>query len=215
MKILKNIFVGFLVSFVGSIPLGYLNVIGYELYIQTGLKAVLYYLSGVIIIEAIVIFGTVVFADRLAKNKTLTKWISGFSVLFMLLLAYTFYISAGAEATAENKLSAYIQYPAFLIGIICSSLNFIQIPFWTGWNLYLVNAGYISIKKAGKYQYLAATMAGTFTGMLTLILLLDLLTDSSGFLSRYLMRYIIPLLFLGMGIYQLVQFYRKYYHRKS
>ena len=32
MQIIKNVFIGFLVSFIGSIPLGYLNVIGFKLY---------------------------------------------------------------------------------------------------------------------------------------------------------------------------------------
>jgi hypothetical protein len=38
MKAIKNIFIGFLVSFIGSIPLGYLNVIGFEIYSKLGVS---------------------------------------------------------------------------------------------------------------------------------------------------------------------------------
>jgi len=58
MQIIKNILVGFLVSFIGSIPLGYLNVVGYDVYRNTGLNATIHYLLGVILIEFFVIFGT-------------------------------------------------------------------------------------------------------------------------------------------------------------
>ena len=66
---LKNIVVGFLISFVGSIPLGYLNIIGYEIYIKKGLDSTIQYLFGVVIIEAIVIFSTLIFANILTQKK--------------------------------------------------------------------------------------------------------------------------------------------------
>ena len=37
MQNIKNIFIGFLVSFIGSIPLGYLNVVGYDVFKKFGL----------------------------------------------------------------------------------------------------------------------------------------------------------------------------------
>ena len=51
MQNIKNIFVGFLVSFIGSIPLGYLNVVGFDIYAQKGLISTVFYLLGVVIVE--------------------------------------------------------------------------------------------------------------------------------------------------------------------
>jgi hypothetical protein len=64
MQILKNIFVGFLVSFIGSIPLGYLNIVGYEVYKSFGLNETIFYLHGVISIEFFVIYFTLIFANK-------------------------------------------------------------------------------------------------------------------------------------------------------
>ncbi len=72
MQNLKNIAVGFLVSFLGSIPLGYLNVVGFQLYQKKGLTETVLYLLGVILIEAVVIYLTLIFANQLAQNKKLT-----------------------------------------------------------------------------------------------------------------------------------------------
>ena len=94
MQNLKNIFVGFIVSFIGSIPLGYLNIVGYEVYKSFGLNETIFYLLGVIIIEFIVIYLTLLFANKLNSNKKLIKFIEAFSIIFMFLLAYIFYSSA-------------------------------------------------------------------------------------------------------------------------
>ncbi|HCQ13823.1 hypothetical protein, partial [Flavobacterium sp.] len=173
MQKLKNIFVGFLISFIGSIPLGYLNVVGYEVYKKFGIEETVFYLFGVISIEFLVIYFTLLFANQLIGNKKLIKFIEAFSIIFMFLLAYIFYSSASKEAENQSVLEKYVDYSPFVVGLILSCLNFIQIPFWTSWNLYLLNGNYIEISKSRKYFYVLGTVLGTFCGMLVLILSLD------------------------------------------
>jgi threonine/homoserine/homoserine lactone efflux protein len=210
MQKLKNIFVGFLISFIGSIPLGYLNVVGFEVFKKFGLNATVLYLFGVICIEMFVIYFTLIFAKQLMENKKLIQYIEGFSVLFMFLLAYIFYSSATKQATETSVLEKYVEYSPFVVGVILSSLNFIQIPFWTSWNLYLLNGNYIEISKSRKYFYVVGTLIGTFSGMLVLILSLNFVTNETDFLAKYLMKVIIPVVFIGLGLYQAFSFYRKY-----
>jgi len=207
MQNLKNIGVGFLVSFIGSIPLGYLNVVGFQVYEKSGLSPTVLYLLGVIIIEFFVIYFTLIFAKRLAANKKLTKYIEGFSIVFMFVLAYVFYSSANAK----SDFSTTYNYAPFFLGIVLSCLNFIQIPFWTGWNLWLLNGQYIEVSGGRKYVYVLGTIAGTFCGMLTLILALHYFASNIDFLSKYLMQLIIPLVFLCLGIFKSFQFFRKYF----
>ena len=204
---LKNIVVGFLVSFIGSIPLGYLNVVGFQVYEKSGLSPTVLYLLGVIIIEFFVIYFTLIFAKRLAANQKLNKYIEGFSVVFMFLLAYVFYSSANAK----SEFPTTFNYTPFLLGIVLSCLNFIQIPFWTGWNLWLLNGKYIEISGVRKYIFVLGTIAGTFCGMLTLILALHYFASNIDFLAKYMMKIIIPIVFLGLGMFQLFKFFRKYY----
>lgn len=210
MQILKNIFVGFLVSFIGSIPLGYLNIVGYEVYKSFGISKTIFYLLGVISIEFFVIYFTLIFANKLIENKKLLKFIEAFSIVFMFLLAYIFFASASKETTNQSVLEKYVDYSPFVLGIILSCLNFIQIPFWTSWNLYLLNAKYIEISNSRKYFYVLGTVLGTFCGMLILILSLNYLTNQTDFLSKYLMKAIIPLVFVILGLVQAFKFYKKY-----
>lgn len=203
---LKNIFVGFLISFIGSIPLGYLNVVGFEIYKKQGLQPTFFYLSGVVVIEFLVIYFSLIFAKKLAENKKLTRFIEGFSVLFMFVLAVVFYCSANAK----SDFSTSFNYSPFVLGIVLSGLNFIQIPFWTAWNLYLLNGNYIEISNTRKYFYVIGTTLGTFSGMLVLILSLHYFATNIDFIAKYLVKIIIPAVFLSLGIFQGIQFYKKY-----
>jgi hypothetical protein len=211
MKQVKNVAVGFLVSFLGSIPLGYLNVVGYEIYKISGIKSVIPYLFGVISVEVFVIYFTLIFANQLMQTKKLLQFIEGFSVLFMFILAGAFYFSAKGAATDQSVFAKYSQYAPYFMGLILSGFNIIQLPFWVGWNLYLLNGNYIEVTRNKKYFYIFGTLLGTFTGMLGLILSLNYITSKTDFLANYLMLYIIPVVFLMLGIYQGIQFYRKFY----
>ena len=210
MQNLKNIGVGFLISFIGSIPLGYLNVVGFDIYSQKGIWPAVYYLLGVILVEAIVIYFTLIFAHKLAANKKLTQYIEGFSVLFLFILAYVFYASADAESS-NKAVFANIGTNYFFAGLFLSAVNFIQLPFWTGWNLYLLNGNYIDIAKSRKYFYVFGTVLGTFCGMLALILSLHFISLEIEFFKIFLFQSIIPLVFIVFGVLQAVKFYRKYY----
>jgi hypothetical protein len=212
---LKHIAVGFLVSFVGSLPLGYLNIAGLEIYAGGFETARLFwYLLGVVSVEIVIIYLTLIFAGRLIEQKRLMRFIEAFSVLFIFALAVFFYMTTLSLDEIPNRtVTVYWGWPGFLIGIGLSSINFQQLPFWTGWNLYLLNKHHIQTRGSGKYFYVAGTAVGTFCGMLAFILALTKLGTS--FFSGYLMQ-IIALAFAIIGVVQAWKFYRKYYmHNNS
>lgn len=215
MKALKNIIVGFLVSFVGSIPLGYLNIVGFEIYSKFGINNLVFFLFGVISVEVFVIYFTLIFANLLANNKKLMKAIEVFAIFFLLILAYSFYSHFNQTVKNHNYLEKYIMYSPYLIGVFLNCLNFLQLPFWTGWNLYLINSKYISIERDLKYFYILGTIIGTFLGMTALILGLNSIIKNSGSLSEYLMPVIIPMIFIGLALFQVYKVYTKYYSFKK
>jgi threonine/homoserine/homoserine lactone efflux protein len=208
MKALKNVIVGFLVSFIGSVPLGYLNLIGFEIYSKSGIYSLIYYLIGIAFIEVFVIYFTLIFAKKMLQNKKVLKWIEIFSIVFLLILACTFFLKN--ENNNQNLLVKYISYSPFFIGIILSSLNFIQIPFWIGWNLYLVNEKYITVDNNLKIIYIIGTLLGTFFGMLCFVLFLNFV-DANIDTNKFSICNFIPFLFLGMAVFQIYKFWKKYY----
>ena len=162
MRALKNIFVGLLVSFIGSIPLGYLNIIGFEIYSKFGINSLVFYLFGVISVEVFVIYFTLVFAKKLVNNKKLMKAIDYFAILFLFVLAYSFYAHSNPRTAKQDDLDKYVMYSPYLIGLLLNCVNFLQFPFWTGWNLYLMNGNYIAVENKLKYFFVVGTAIGTF-----------------------------------------------------
>jgi hypothetical protein len=211
MKKLKNISIGFLVSFIGSIPLGYLNLIGLEIYSKSGLHDLILFLFGVVFVETFVIYFTLIFAKQLINNKRLIKIIDFFAIGFMFVLAFLFYFNFNQSSTSNVDLNKYLIYSPFIIGVILNCINFLQIPFWTSWNLYLLNAKYIIIEKKLKYYYIAGTFIGSFLGMLGLIIILQTVFEKINQFSKYIMPVFIPLIFVVLGIVQAFKVYKKYF----
>lgn len=215
MTALKNIFVGLLVSFIGSIPLGYLNIIGFEIYSKFGINSLVFYLFGVISVEVFVIYFTLVFAKKMVSNKKLMKAIDYFAVLFLFVLAYSFYMHSNPTTTKQDDLGKYIMYSPYLIGVLLNCINFLQLPFWTGWNLYLMNGNYIKVENKLKYYYVVGTALGIFSGMLALVLILENLSKNTTFFSKYVMPVMIPLFFIVLAFIQMYKVHKKYFKRND
>lgn len=203
--------VGFLVSFIGSIPLGYLNLAGLEIYSRSGLDNLILFLFGVVFVETFVIYFTLLFAKRLVENRKLMKIIDFFAVGFMFVLAYLFYAGSNQTTGVNGNLNQYLMYSPFVIGVILNCFNFLQLPFWTSWNLYLVNAKFITTEKKLKYYYIAGTLVGVFLGMLSLILILQTVFQKANPFSKYVMPVFIPLFFIILGGIQVFKVYKKYF----
>lgn len=214
MKIIQNITVGFTVSFLGSLPVGFLNLVGLEVYSKLGLESLVLYILGIIFIETFVTYYTLIFAHQLVQNKKLMKGIEIFGVFFLLLVAFVFYQKSSNTVHEHGYLEAYLQWPIFWVGVFLCSLNFLQIPFWLAWNLYFLNANYISIHKRLKFYYVGATMVGVFFGMLCIIYFLDKISKEIAFLTEYLMPVIIPVFFVVMAGFQGYKVFKKYFSAK-
>ena len=211
----KNVLVGFVVSFLGSLPLGYLNIIGVEILSKLGMNPLVYYLFGVIAVEAIVIYFTVIFAKQLAEKKKLMRFIDFFAIFFLLLIAFLFYAHSNQTLADHNYLVKYVQYSPFLIGMVLCGMNFLQIPFWMGWYLYLMNANYIFLEKKLKFNYIFGALVGTFFGMLVAIVLLKSLSQQLLDYSKLIIPIVIPLFFITLTVFQVCKVHKKYFRLKK
>jgi len=210
MRILKNLFFGFLVSFLGSLPLGYLNIIGVEVYTNYFLESLIFYLIGVLCIEAVVIYFTIVFANQLITNKKWMKNIDFFAVVFLVGLSFLFFKGASPSIQQSDYIKDYIQYSTFVIGMVLCAFNFLQIPFWVGWNLFLLNANRIDLQGTLKLYYILGTLVGTFFGMLLAIVVLSELSTVDFSFTRYILPVVVPVFFLVLAALQARKVYIKY-----
>ncbi len=207
LQIIKNILVGFAVSFIGSIPLGYLNLFGYQIYTTSNFNKLNFYLLGVLFVEAIVIYTTLKFSSKISLNPKWKNYISIFSFIFLLVIAILTYNSTSNESNSLDKYNSYLSYSAIISGIILSSLNFAQIPFWMSWNLYLTNENYIISSGKNGLFYVLGTITGTYFGMLAIIFSIEAAKNENVISPNFFSKYI-WVIFLVLAIFQLFQIVR-------
>ncbi len=201
--------VGFIVSVVGSLPLGYINLIAFEIYKTNGNHSLYYFLIGVVLVEFFVIRMTLYGAVWLLKNSKMVKSIELISILFLLVLAISFlWQSPSQNSTTPSGFIS--QYHPFLIGLFFNGINLIQLPFWAGWNLYLINEAWIDLKEGNKYAYILGTSMGTFCGILAFVYTFAFLLAHDQIATSPWIRYILPAVFLLLALLQIVKFVRKY-----
>nr|WP_315158022.1 hypothetical protein [uncultured Flavobacterium sp.] len=207
---LKNVFFGFLVSFLGSLPLGYLNIVGVAILGHSKWQSLMLYLLGVILVEVVVVYGTIFFVNQLVANKKWMKNIDFLAIFFLLGLAVVFRLSSNDSVASVDFLKEYVAYSSFFIGLVLCALNFLQIPFWVGWNLYLVNANRIVLTRQLQHFYLLGIIIGTFLGMLLAIVVLDSLAQKNFSFTSYILPVFIPIFFVVLAIFQIKKVYQKY-----
>jgi hypothetical protein len=210
MPIIKNLFFGFLVSFLGSLPLGYLNIVGVAILAHSKWHALMLYLLGVILVEIWVVYVTILFVKQLVANKKWMRNIDFFAIFFLLGLALVFRLSSNNSIASVGFLKEYAAYSSFFIGMVLCALNFLQLPFWVGWNLYLVNANRIVLTHKLQHFYLLGIIFGTFLGMLLAIVVLDSVAQENFFFSSYILPVFIPIFFVILAIFQTKKVYQKY-----
>ena len=200
--------VGFTVSCIGSIPLGYLNLIGFQIYTHMNWEQLLYFLLGVIVEEAIVVYGTLQMVHQLQLSPKWKSGITAFSVFFLIFLAYYFYTAESKNVGNIEEHNAFLQFPVFITGIFLSAVNFAQIPFWMSWNLLLINGNYITASGKRKWFYILGTLMGTFSGMVALILGLDSISGL-GLIQITTLSKSIPWLLIILAFFQIYQLVRQ------
>ena len=132
----KPLIVGFLISLIGTLPLGYLNVIGLQLLLKNGHLATIQFILGVVFIEFFVLKVVSYGSKWLVQQQKLLLFIDIFTILFFSSLAFYFYATIGNEQKFSLKQLQLIQVP-FILGVLLNSLNFMQWPYWSGVYLYL------------------------------------------------------------------------------
>lgn len=180
MTIFKNISIGFLVSFIGSIPFGYLNVIGFEILQHSTQNNLLVYLLGIIVVEVFVIYLTIYFVEKFVNFNQYKLKIAVFSLVFLSVLSSMAYFGNQQE---NNNIAITFQQvtslSAFFLGLSLNAVNFVQLPFWMSTNIYLKSKNWIVFSGHYKHFYVIFTLVGTFFGMYTIIIILNYFSENN------------------------------------
>ncbi len=117
---MNPILLGFFISLLGSLPLGYINVVGLQILLEQGNISHLLFVLGIVFIQFFMLKSVSIGAKWLVKQKNLLLFIDVFTVLFFALLSYYFFTNynVATSSLSQFPLSGY----PFLLGLFLNVL---------------------------------------------------------------------------------------------
>jgi threonine/homoserine/homoserine lactone efflux protein len=160
---LRIFLTGLLISFLGSLPLGTMNVVATTITVQYGVKTALLFCLGGVLIEISYVRIALVAMDRVIKHYKIFRVFEWLSVMLILALALGTFLAAGRLSGIGKALPIDVTHP-FLLGIVLSATNPLHITFWFGWSTILLDKR-ILIPKIPFYNiYVAGIGIGSLLG---------------------------------------------------
>ena len=138
--LLRVLFVGILVSFLGQLPLGNVNIAATQLNVQESQKSAWKFAAGLVVIEVIYLRLALTGINWIISNKMLFIILGWTTVALFMILGIASFIAARKQSEDKKALMLNNKLDRFLLGLSISAVNPVQIPFWLTWSLYLINA---------------------------------------------------------------------------
>lgn len=201
-KLFRIFGIGLLISLLGSLPLGSLNVMAFQIYLKEGLLNAVYFSLGVALVEVIYVRISLVAMKWVLRNRKLFRALEWFTIaLFLFLAVYTFISSTKHGAEGDNAISK-IQTHRFLLGIFLCAINPVQIPFWFLWSTYLVSSKKLETRNDHYNFYCVGIGIGTLIGESLYMFGGEWLVKKIGANQQHI-NYFVALVFLVTALIQL------------
>jgi threonine/homoserine/homoserine lactone efflux protein len=151
------------ISFLGTLPLGTLNVAAMQISVSDGIRPALYFSLGALLVEIIYVRISLVAMDWVRKHKKLFRWLQWFTVLIIAALALSNFVAAVSPHQSKNVILSHTIH-RFWLGVFMSAINPAQIPFWFGWSTALFTKKVLHPRNDHYNTYIAGIGIGTFIG---------------------------------------------------
>lgn len=163
-QLVKIFFWGLIISFLGSLPLGTLNIAAMQIGIQESIKDAMYFSIGSLLVEMVYVRISLVGIDWVRKQGKLMKAMEWITFGIVLALAAGSFIAASKGGGDTKNILLNNQMHRFLLGMFMCAINPVQIPFWFGWSTVLFTKKILEPKPGHYNTYIVGIGIGTLLG---------------------------------------------------
>jgi len=163
MGLVKIFFWGLMISFLGSLPLGTLNVAAMQISVQENIRSAIYFSLGSLLVEMIYVRISLVGINWIRKQKKLFRWMEWITLAIVVALAVGSFAAAMHSHHAKNVI-LHNNINRFLLGVMLSAISPMQIPFWFGWSTVLFTKNILQPKNSYYNIYIIGIGLGTLFG---------------------------------------------------
>ena len=152
-----------LISFLGSLPLGTLNVAAMQIAITEGYTKAILFSLGSLLVEMVYVRLSLVGMDWIRKQEKIFKILEWVTLFIVVALAVSSFYAALHPKTGKNIILSST-LPKFVLGATMCAVNPVQIPFWFGWSTVLFTKKVLLPKNSHYNSYIVGIGIGTFIG---------------------------------------------------
>jgi threonine/homoserine/homoserine lactone efflux protein len=174
--IIQVFIVGVIISFIGSIPPGTLNLAVLQLGMEQKIKTALRFALAVSIIEYPYAWIGVVFEDWVTSSPIIVDNFQLITAIVMTLIG----VFSIWSARKPSEFSVRFNESGFRRGIVLSILNPMAIPFWVAYTAFLKSQGWIDLSTPWLVH---SYVLGTAVGVMILLIIF-------AFLAKRLAHYV-------------------------
>jgi threonine/homoserine/homoserine lactone efflux protein len=162
-QLLRIFVTGLFISFLGSLPLGTLNVATMQIAISDGVVPAILFSSGSLTAEVIYVRISLIAMDWVRKQQSLFRILEWVTLFIVVALAVSSFYAATYPGEQKNVILSSTLH-RFVLGFVMCALNPVQIPFWFGWSTVLFTKKILLPKNSHYNSYIAGIGLGTLFG---------------------------------------------------
>ena len=162
-KVLRIFFTGMLISFLGSLPLGTLNIAAMQISITEGYQQAILFSTGSLLVEMIYVRFSLIGIDWIRRQEKLFKLLEWITLFIVVALALSSFYSA-MHSSGKKNIILSSTLPKFILGAAMCAVNPVQIPFWFGWSTVLFTKKILLPKNSHYNLYILGIGTGTLLG---------------------------------------------------
>jgi threonine/homoserine/homoserine lactone efflux protein len=161
---IKVFFWGLLISFLGTLPMGTLNIMAMQIGIQESVQNALLFVLGSLTIEMIYVRISLVGINWLQKQERLMKVMQWITLGIIVALAAGSILAALQPAHEAKNVVLQNNMHRTLLGMFMCAINPVQIPFWFGWSAVLFSKKILKPVNSQYNVYIIGIGIGTLMG---------------------------------------------------
>ena len=165
MSIIGTAALGWLVSFLGQLPLGNTSITSTQIAVAEGIKKAWLFSIGVAIVEIIYLRIALSGMNWVVAHHTFFEVLNWFAILLFLGLGIFTIISANKKKDQKKALLLNNKLNRFVLGLTISAVNPIQIPFWFTWSVALIKSGALTPSNSHYDAFTIGAGVGTISGL--------------------------------------------------
>ena len=170
LKLIQVFFWGMLISFLGCLPLGTLNITAMQIGLKESIKDALLFSLGCLLVEMVYVRLSLIGIEWIRKQIKLMRIMDWITLVIIVALAVGSFMAALKGGGNQRNEVLNNNMHRFLLGMFMSAISPTQIPFWFGWSTVLFQKGTLQPVKAQYNSYIIGIGLGTMLGNSAFIL---------------------------------------------